>query len=179
MSRKKCAAVLLISTNILEGWDQIHLKGDIHRYISSTRSFLCNVREPRYNQNNMVSDFKKSIFCVEKLYKLQSNWPLFRTKIRINKKYFYTITIKLNLDYLLFLNGPTRDLYTQRFLTWEFSGRFRNRKCRNIAEYFLFLKSDIQYCFAYILASRYCTEDCLYSKQTYGFWFRMNHVPAF
>ena len=52
-----------IPTNILEGWDIFHLKGDIHRYISSIRSFLCNVREPRYNQNNMVSDLKNNILC--------------------------------------------------------------------------------------------------------------------
>ena len=30
------------------------------------------------------------------------------------------------------------------------------------------LKSDILYCFAYIWAPRYCTENCLDSKCTYG-----------
>ena len=39
--------------NILEGYDIIHLNGDIHRYVLSTSSFLCDIGEPRYKQNKM------------------------------------------------------------------------------------------------------------------------------
>ena len=30
-----------------------HLKGDIHSFVSSTSSFLCDIGEPRYKQNKM------------------------------------------------------------------------------------------------------------------------------
>ena len=41
------------ATSILEGWDIFHLKGDIHSFVSSTSSFLCDIGEPRYEQNKM------------------------------------------------------------------------------------------------------------------------------
>ena len=30
-----------------------YLKGDIHSFVSSTNSFLCDIGEPRYKQNKM------------------------------------------------------------------------------------------------------------------------------
>ena len=30
-----------------------HLKGNIHNFVSSTSSFLCDIGEPRYRQNKM------------------------------------------------------------------------------------------------------------------------------
>ena len=56
MSRKKMRRSFCLipqNLNILEDWDMIHLKGDIHRYVLSTSSFLCDIREPRYRQNNI------------------------------------------------------------------------------------------------------------------------------
>ena len=38
---------------MLEGWDIIHLKGEIHISVLSTETFLFNVRELRYKHNNM------------------------------------------------------------------------------------------------------------------------------
>ena len=45
-----CRSVCLISlpTNMLEGWDIIHLKSGIHSSVWSTKTFLYNKREPRY-----------------------------------------------------------------------------------------------------------------------------------
>ena len=40
------------AVNILEASDIIHLKADINRYVSSTISFLSNIREVRYRQND-------------------------------------------------------------------------------------------------------------------------------
>ena len=45
--------LISLSTNILEEWDIIHLKGKIHIYVLSTKTFLYNIREPRYDQIKM------------------------------------------------------------------------------------------------------------------------------
>ena len=46
---------LLISLvrNMLEGWYIFHFKGGIHRSVWSTKTFLYDIRELRYKQNNM------------------------------------------------------------------------------------------------------------------------------
>ena len=45
--------------NILEGYDIIHLNGDIHRYVLSTSNFLCDVGEPRYKHNNTENQIER------------------------------------------------------------------------------------------------------------------------
>ena len=56
VQKKMCRSFCLISpaTSILEHSDIFHLKGDIHSFILSTSSFLCNIGEPRYEENKMV-----------------------------------------------------------------------------------------------------------------------------
>ena len=39
--------------NIVKSWDISHMKGDIHSYVLSTSSFLCDIGEPRLGQNNI------------------------------------------------------------------------------------------------------------------------------
>ena len=51
MRRSFCLKSL--ATSILEGWTIFHLKGDIHSFVSSTSSFLCDIWEPWYKQNKM------------------------------------------------------------------------------------------------------------------------------
>ena len=51
LRRGFCLISLAIS--MLEGWNMIHLKGGIHSSVWSTKTFLYNIREPRYKQNNM------------------------------------------------------------------------------------------------------------------------------
>ena len=41
------------ATNMLEGWKIFHLNGGIHRSVWSTKTFLCDIREPRYKQIKM------------------------------------------------------------------------------------------------------------------------------
>ena len=54
-TKKLCHLFCLISlyTNMLEGWDIFHMKGGILRFIWSTKTFLYDIRELRYKQNNM------------------------------------------------------------------------------------------------------------------------------
>ena len=44
--------LISLVTNILEDWDIIHLKGEIHISVWSTKTFLYDIRELRYGQNN-------------------------------------------------------------------------------------------------------------------------------
>ena len=55
VSKKMRRTFCLISpaTSILEDWNIFHLKGDTHSFVLSTSSFLCYIREPRYEQNKM------------------------------------------------------------------------------------------------------------------------------
>ena len=45
------------TADLLEGWDISYFKGDIFRHISSSTPFLCNIRDPKYKQNN-IGNFK-------------------------------------------------------------------------------------------------------------------------
>ena len=42
--------------NILEGWNIFHFKGGSHKSIPSTKTFLCEIRKPRYKLNNIGYD---------------------------------------------------------------------------------------------------------------------------
>ena len=46
-------SIISPAINMLEGWDILHLKGGIHSSVWSTKIFLYNIREPRYNQNKI------------------------------------------------------------------------------------------------------------------------------
>ena len=59
--RVSSRSVCLISpaTCILDGWNIFHLKGDIHSFVLSTISCLCDIREPRYDQNKLEYEIRK------------------------------------------------------------------------------------------------------------------------
>ena len=38
--------------NIVKSWDISQMKGDIHSFVLSISSFLCNIGQPRFRQNN-------------------------------------------------------------------------------------------------------------------------------
>ena len=48
MSRSIC--LISLATKMQESWDMIHWKGGIHSFIWSTKTFLYDIREPRYKQ---------------------------------------------------------------------------------------------------------------------------------
>ena len=54
VSKKMRHLICLISLAMssLESWDIFQIKGDFHRYVLSTISFLCDIGELRYRQNN-------------------------------------------------------------------------------------------------------------------------------
>ena len=47
-----CFCLIFPVTSSLESWDISQMKGDIQRYVLSTISFLCDIGELRYWQNN-------------------------------------------------------------------------------------------------------------------------------
>ena len=51
MRRSFC--LISLATNMLESWDIIHWKGGIHSFLWSTKTFLYDIREPRYKQIKM------------------------------------------------------------------------------------------------------------------------------
>ena len=51
--------LICLVRNILEAWSIFHLKGGIYRSIWSTKTFLYDIREPRYKRNNMEYHISK------------------------------------------------------------------------------------------------------------------------
>ena len=49
-----------LATNMLESWYIFHLEGRIHSSVWSTETFLYNIREIRYKQNNMRNQISRS-----------------------------------------------------------------------------------------------------------------------
>ena len=63
VSRKNAPQFLpkSLATNMLEGWDIIHWKGGIHSFVWSTKTFLCDIWEPRYKQNSIGYQISKCL----------------------------------------------------------------------------------------------------------------------
>ena len=59
MSRSFC--LISLATNMQESWDIIHWKGGIHSFVWSTKTFLYDIREPRYMQIRMGYQISKCL----------------------------------------------------------------------------------------------------------------------
>ena len=59
MRRSFC--LISLATNMLESWDIIHWKGGIHSFVWSTKTFLYDIREPRYKQIKMGYQISKCL----------------------------------------------------------------------------------------------------------------------
>ena len=59
MRRSFC--LISLAANMLEGWDIIHWKGGIHSFVWSTKTFLCDIWEPRYKQNKIGYQISKCL----------------------------------------------------------------------------------------------------------------------
>ena len=70
VSKKMSRSFYLISlaTSSLESWDVSQIKADIHRYVLSTISFLCDIGEPRYRQNDTGYRINRIVKYCLKLY---------------------------------------------------------------------------------------------------------------
>ena len=53
--------LISLATNMLESWDIIHWKGGIHSFVWSTKTFLYDIREPRYKQIKMGYQISKCL----------------------------------------------------------------------------------------------------------------------
>ena len=60
MHRSFC--VIFLATNMPEGCDIIHLKGEIHSSVWSTKTFLNIIREPKYKQIKMGYQISKVLY---------------------------------------------------------------------------------------------------------------------
>ena len=65
--------LISLAKNLLECWDVIHWKGGIHSFVWSTKTFLYDIREPRYNQIKMGYQISKCLnigqfYCLEIWY---------------------------------------------------------------------------------------------------------------
>ena len=77
VSRKKMRrSFCLISPiiYILESWDIIHLKGGIHSFVWSTKTFLYDIREPRWKQIKLGIRFQ-NVWILDNLIVLKSDVP--------------------------------------------------------------------------------------------------------
>ena len=59
MSRSFC--LIPLAKNMLENWDIIHWKGGIHSFVWSTKTFLYDIRDPRYKQIKMGYQISKCL----------------------------------------------------------------------------------------------------------------------
>ena len=59
LNLRRTFCFICLAENMLEGWDIIHLKGEIHSSIWSTKNFLYDKREPRYKQIKIRYQIKK------------------------------------------------------------------------------------------------------------------------
>ena len=53
--------LISLATNMLKSWDIIHWKGGIHSFVWSTKTFLYNIQEPRYEQSKMGYQISKCL----------------------------------------------------------------------------------------------------------------------
>ena len=53
--------LISLATNMLESLHIIHWKGGIHSFVWSTKTFLYNIREPRYKQIEMGYQISKCL----------------------------------------------------------------------------------------------------------------------
>ena len=65
--------LISLDRNILEGLSMFHLKDGIHRSIWSTKTFLYNIREPRYKQNNMRYKISRDLIKKNNIIILKSD----------------------------------------------------------------------------------------------------------
>ena len=59
LNLRRSFGLFSLATNILEGWDIIHLNGGIQSSVWSTKTFLYDIREPRYKQIKIGFRFQK------------------------------------------------------------------------------------------------------------------------
>ena len=146
---RRSLGLISLATNMLEGWDIIHLIGTIHSSVWTTKTFLYDIREPRYkpikigSQISKLSDIGPSNF-------LNSNVPYCFTYISAIYRNGFELEACLRMSPLKSdMSRPSKIFIAREIM--DKSWRYRIQ--RNEYDFYLkFLKSDNPYWFAYILA---------------------------
>ena len=146
------------------------MKGDIHSFVSSTISLLCDIGELRYEQNKMgyqISRIRNTVLlqCWSKKRPAQKGY------FWSQKYVFYVIFLfsYLKMVFCELMLLDLGDLFGMSLLRNSFSVASSIFSCKyfsKIAQYFQFFLFDAQFCFAHISAPQYRTENCLYSKRS-------------
>ena len=59
LNMRRSLGLISLATNMLEGWDIIHLNSRIHSSVWTTKTFLYDIREARYKQIKIGSQISK------------------------------------------------------------------------------------------------------------------------
>ena len=149
MGRSFC--LISLATNVLESWGIIHLNGGIHSSVWSTKTFLYDIREPRYKQIKIGSQISK-LSDIGQSKVLNSNVPY----CFIGLLMFYRNGFYLEAEACLRMSTLKSEMSQpfKIFIAIEIMHKYwRYRIQRNQYELYLkFLKSYNPYCFACISA---------------------------
>ena len=140
MHRSFC--VTFLATNMQEGWDIIHLKGEVHSSVWSTKTFLYDIRKLRYKQIKMGYQITKVLDIGQ------------------------SCSLKSDVQYCLtYISAALR--FTKTFLYDIREPRYKQikrgypiTKVLDIGQSSS-LNSDVQYCLTYISAALRFTEIVL------------------
>ena len=111
-----CGSFCSISlvTNMLEGWDIIHWKGGIYSFVWSTKTFLCDIREPRYKQIKMEYQTSKCL-DIEKSSVRNKSKTIWDNRFEDTKIVQYSNILKSDtLFYSAYISAPK--YCTEKFL---------------------------------------------------------------
>ena len=135
------------------------MKGNIHRYVLSTISFLCDIGEPRYRQNNTGYQNIKIVNYRLTLFLRPDNLHSFAY---ISAPWYSTEDcLYWKCTYICHLSFEYKQ-YSVQYREAEIQAKqcrisdFKNRILIYIWPSWYF---DTLYCFAYISAPRYRTEN--------------------
>ena len=148
------------ATNILEGWDIFHLKGDIHSFVLSTSSFLYDIGELRYKQNKIGYQIRR-IEILSHLAEIftRKYWPCRTKKFLSKDNPSKSPNSKSNSSQNTIFNKLKRKLHKKHFLGPKITMLCRAFFCQHCSNtVFRILEIWYPFCFAYILAAWYRTE---------------------
>ena len=128
--------LISLATCMLEGQDIFHLKGGIHSFVLSTSSFLCDIGEPRYEQNKMgyqISRIRNTVLlqCWQRKHPAQKGY-FWSKKMCV---FFSCLKMVFNVLMLLEL-GDLLGLSLLRNLFSAARSKFSCKYFNKIAQYF-------------------------------------------
>ena len=147
---------------MLDSWDISHLKGGICSSVWSTKTFLHDIREPRYKQNIMRYQISR-IWNDEFIGHLEIWYhrDLFLILLAMN------ILVGGDTSFLWYVSGSTPFLYNIREPKYKQNNMETSEFKKKYQPISKIWKYDIEFWFIYILVPWYRTEMFLYSRRSY------------